>query len=97
MLKVPVESAAPGAVVAKPITNGAGIVLIAAGAEVSDTLKRKLISMGINELFIEGKCVPDIPKDELIAKINLSFRKAEEDPRMAEMKRALLAHIEELY
>jgi hypothetical protein len=97
MLKASVESVEPGAVLAKPIVNDTGITLIAAGVEVSRPIKEKLASMGITEIFIAGKRVPDIPKEEFVAKVNASFAKAEEDPRMAAMKRALLAHIEELY
>ncbi len=97
MLKVSVEDVGPGATLAKPITNESGIVLIASGVEVTEPLKRKLTGMGISEVFIAGKRVPDVPKEEFIARVNTSFMKVEENPRMAEMKRALLAHIEELY
>ncbi|HME44897.1 MAG TPA: hypothetical protein VKF36_17530 [Syntrophorhabdales bacterium] len=97
MLKMSVESVWPGAVLAKPIVNDAGISLIAAGVEVTGSLKEKLASMGVTEIFIAGKRVPDIPKEEFLAKVDVSFSKTEEDPRMAVMKRALLAHVEELY
>lgn len=97
MLKMSVESVGPGAVLAKPIVNDTGIILIAVGVEVTGSLKQKLASMGITEVFVDGKRVPDIPKEEFVAKVNVSFSKTEEDPRMAAMKRALLAHIEELY
>jgi hypothetical protein len=97
MLKMSVESLEPGAVLAKPIVNDTGISLIAAGVEVSRPIKEKLVSMGITEVFVVGKRVPDVPKEEFVAKVNASFTKTEEDPRMAAMKRALLAHIEELY
>ena len=97
MLRISVESVEPDAVLAKPIVNDAGISLIAAGVEVTEPLKEKLIDMGITEVFIVGRPVPDIPKEEFVAKINVTFTKTEENPRMAAMKRALLAHIEELY
>ena len=97
MLKMSVESVGPGAVLAKPIVNDTGIILIAAGVEVTGSLKEKLASMGVTEIFIAGKRVPDIPKEEFLAKIQVSFSKTEEDPRMAAMKGALLAHVEELY
>ena len=97
MLKMSVESVGPGAMLAKPILNETGTILIAAGVEVTESLKEKLAGMGITEVFIAGKRTPDIPMEELVAKIDLSFSKTEEDPRMATMKRALLAHIEELY
>ena len=97
MLKMSVESVGPGSVLAKPIVNDTGIILIAAGVEVTGSLKQKLASMGITEVFVDGKRVPDIPKEEFVAKVNVSFSKTEEDPRMAAMKRALLAHVEELY
>jgi hypothetical protein len=97
MLKMPVESVESGAVLAKPIVSDTGITIIAAGVEVSEPIKEKLASMGITEIFIAGRRVPDISKDEFVAKINASFTKTEEDPRIAAMKRALLAHIEELY
>jgi hypothetical protein len=97
MLKMSVESVEPGAVLAKPIANDTGITLIAAGVEVSEPIKEKLAGMGITEVFITGRQAPDIPKEEFVAKINASFTKTDENPRMAAMKRALLAHIEELY
>ena len=97
MLKVSIESVESGAVLAKPIMNDEGATLIGAGVEVSGPLKDKLVNMGITEVFIVGRKAPDIPKEEFVAKINTMFTKAEEDPRMAAMKRALLAHIEELY
>jgi len=97
MLKMSVESVGPGAVLAKPIVNDTGIILIAAGVEITGSLKEKLASMGITEVFIAGKKAPDIPKEEFIANVDLSFSKTGEDPRMAAIKRALLAHIEELY
>jgi hypothetical protein len=97
MLRMSVESVGPGAMLARPIVNDTGIVLIAAGVEISGALKEKLTSMGITEIFIAGTRVPDISKEEFVAKVNVSFSKCEEDPRMAMMKRALLAHVEELY
>jgi len=97
MLKVSLESIAPGAVLAKPIINDAGLVLIAAGVEVYEPLKRKLASMGITEVFVVGRRVPDISKAEFVARVDRSFLKSGEDPRMAAMKNALLAHIEEIY
>lgn len=97
MLKMSVESVGPGAVLAKPIVNDAGIILIAAGVEVTGSLKEKLASMGVTEIFIAGKRVPDISKEEFLAKVDVSFSKTGEDLRMAVMKRALLAHVEELY
>ena len=97
MLKVSLEAIAPGAVLAKPIINDAGIVLIAAGVEVYEPLRRKMASMGITEVFIVGRRTPDVSKAEFIARVNKAFVKTEEDPRMAAMKSALLAHIEELY
>ncbi len=97
MLKTLVESVESGAVLAKPIISDTGITLITAGVTVSVPIKEKLTSMGTTEIFIVGKRAPDIPKEEFIAKVNFSFSKTELDPRMAAMKRALLAHIEELY
>ena len=96
MLRMSVESVAPGAALAKPIVNESGSTLIAAGVEVTEPLREKLLSMGVTE-FIVGRRVPDIPKEEFVAKIDVTFAKTEEDPRMAAMKRALLAHIEELH
>jgi hypothetical protein len=97
MLRISVESVEPGAVLAKPIVNESGSTLIAAGVEVTEPLRKELLSMGVTEVFIVGRRVPDIPKEEFVAKIDVAFAKAEEDPRMAAMKRAFLAHIEELY
>ena len=97
MLRMSVESVEPGAALAKPIVNESGSTPIAAGVKVTEPLREKLLSMGVTEVFIVGRRVPDIPKEEFVAKVDVTFAKTEEDPRMAAMKRALLAHIEELY
>lgn len=65
MLRVSVESVEPGAVFAQPIVNDAGIILIAAGVEVTEPLREKLIAMGVTEVCIVGRKVPDIPKEEI--------------------------------
>ena len=97
MLRMSVESVDPGAVLAKRIVNESGSTLIAANVEATEPLREKLLSMGVTEVFIDGRQVPDIPKEEFVAKSNAMFTKTEEDPRIATMKRVLLAHIEELY
>ena len=97
MLKMSVESVEPGAILAKPIVNDAGIILIAAGVEVSRPIKEKLVSMGITEVFVAGKRVPDVQRKNSLPRLTPHSAKTEEDPRMAAMKRALLAHMEELY
>ncbi|HME45689.1 MAG TPA: hypothetical protein VKF36_21540 [Syntrophorhabdales bacterium] len=97
MLRMSAESVDPGAVLAKPIINESGSTLIAAGIEATELLREELLSLGVTEVLIVGRRVPDIPREESVARINAMFTKTEEDPRMAAMKRALLAHIEELY
>jgi hypothetical protein len=47
-------------VLVKPIVNESGSTLIAAGVEVTEPLREKLLSMGVTEVFIVGRRVPDI-------------------------------------
>ena len=52
MLKVPINSIIPGAVVAKPIYNENGILLVPTGIILDEKGIRRLIGLGIHEAFI---------------------------------------------
>ena len=97
MAKISVDNVGFGTALSAPVINDAGVTLVPAGAVVTPELKEKLHAMGITEVSVLIKATPEMPKEEFVAKVNASFSKAETDARMARMKKALLAHVEDLY
>ncbi|WP_027179973.1 hypothetical protein [Maridesulfovibrio bastinii] len=54
MQKIPVKLAAPGMKLAKPVTRENGMVVIAEGAELSETLISRLEQMKIERIMVQG-------------------------------------------
>lgn len=57
MQKIPVKLAAPGMKLAKPVTKENGMVVIAEGAELSETLIARLEQMKIERIMVKGNPV----------------------------------------
>jgi len=84
-------------VLAKPICNKNGLVLLAENTELTDTLIEKIRDTEIPGVLIQGMTQPDIPREEALAALNKRFRNVEKEPYMDLLKQALREHIEELY
>lgn len=54
MQKIPVKLAAPGMKLAKAVTRENGMVVIAEGAELSETLISRLEQMNIERIMVQG-------------------------------------------
>lgn len=95
MIKIPISKAKPGMKILKDIVNEAGMVVVPAGRELTDSLINKLLTMNIEFVYVEGKKEMP-PKEEVFEEIEKKFKKVS-DPYTLLIKRALKTHIEELY
>jgi len=54
MQKIPIDLARPGMVLAKAVTRENGMVLVAAGTTLTESLIPKLGNMGVEEIAVQG-------------------------------------------
>lgn len=95
MIKIPIDKAKPGMKIAKDVVNEAGMVIITAGNELTESLIKKLLMMNIDFVYVERqKEMP--PKEEIFEEIEKRFKKVTDSYTLL-IKRALKTHIEELY
>lgn len=93
--RVPIEQVAPGMKLAKPVTNPAGLVLMAAGTELDEALIARLQKMNLSGVHIEGR--PLDQGDAIQAAADLErelaerFRKVAGDPVQARIREAVRA------
>ncbi len=95
MIKISIDKAKPGMKIAKDVVNEAGMVIITAGKELTESLINKLLMMNIDFVYVEGqKEMP--PKEEIFEEIEKRFKKVTDSYTLL-IKKALKTHIEELY
>ncbi|MEJ5227843.1 hypothetical protein [Thermodesulfovibrio sp.] len=95
MKKISIDRVKPGMKIVKEVMNEAGMVVVPAGKELTESLINKLTMMDIQHVYVEGE--RDLPpKDDVLREIEIRFKRID-DPITLNIKRALLTHIEELY
>lgn len=95
MLKISVDKAKAGMILAQDVINEAGMVVVPKGKELTDSLINKLSKMNIDVIYVEGeRNLP--PKEEVFGEIENRFQKIIDNPTLL-IKQALKEHIEEMY
>ena len=97
MPKTSVENLKPGMKLSKPVVNDSGMVLMGEGTELTQSSIDRLTSMNISGVYVEGASKPVKSKEELLTELDARFRKTENEPYMADLKRLLKEHIEGLF
>ncbi|WP_045210844.1 hypothetical protein [Desulfonatronovibrio magnus] len=98
MQKIPLDKAKPGMVLAKPILRDNGMVLVAEGTEITDTLITRLENMDIPSVVVQGHPVEmegvDPPKTykQRVQEMDHLFRNFNDDQWMTRMKLFLKAY-----
>ena len=95
MRRVVLEELTPGMVLAKPGTNAAGLVVLAAGAELDETTLSRLQRLGTASFFVEGEAGDASGKTlaELEAELDHRFRLVNNDPRQRTILEAIRLHL----
>ena len=91
MKRVPLQEAAPGMVLIKPVTDSAGRMVVAAGMTLNEPLITHLERLGMAAVYVEGASDEDIGKsfDEVERELADRFRKVEGEPQLARIHDAI--------
>jgi hypothetical protein len=92
MRRIALQETVPGMVLAKPITNPAGLVVVAAGVILDETLIARLEQMGKSAVYVGGSSAegtPDKSIGELEQEVAWRFRKVGADPVQIRIKEAI--------
>ena len=98
MQKIPLKLAKAGMVLAKPVLRDNGLVLMAEGTELSETLLPRLESMGVETLVVKGNPVDlggaggSTAFTERAERMEHLFRKYKADPWMSRLKDHLVQY-----
>jgi hypothetical protein len=84
-------------VLARPVVNKNGLVMLREGTELNDFLIAKIRDMEIPGVYVQGMTQPDMPREEALALLCRRFSGIEEEPYMGVIKQAIKEHIERLY
>jgi DNA polymerase elongation subunit (family B) len=83
-----------GMKLARPVTRGEDIVLMAAGTELTPKLIERIIDLGLKEVAVEGAPSPGVPLEEEIRDLEDRFQNVREDPHMSIIYQAVREHLE---
>jgi hypothetical protein len=97
LAKLAAERLEPGMVLARPVMNKSGMIMLGEGTELTDNLIEKIRDMGIESVHVQGMSQPDVPLEALLAALDARFSHVEKDHLMAMIKRLMKEHIEGLY
>ena len=91
MKRVVIEELTPGMILAKSVTNTAGLVVLPAGAELDDATLSRLQRLGLAFVYIEGEAGDANGKTlaELEAELDHRFRLVSHDPIQHQLREAI--------
>ena len=96
MRRLYLSEANPGDVIAEPVVNERGMVILPKGAELTAPVIGRLQKMNVTEIAIEGddpNAPPPKTLDELLADLDARFEGVEDVPLMMEIKEIAREHL----
>jgi hypothetical protein len=95
MKRILLEQVVPGMVLAKPVMNSAGMVVVVAGMALDAPQITHLERMGAAAVYVEGAAGEGASKtlEELERELGARFRKAPEEPQLARIRHAICRHL----
>jgi hypothetical protein len=96
MKRIPLEQAKPGMVLAKPVVNSAGMIVVAAGMALDESLLTHLERMGTAVVYVEGAAGDGEIKslEDLERELDARFRKLDEEPQLSRIRQAIRRHLQ---
>lgn len=93
MPKVLISRLKPGMKLAKPVRNESGMILLGENTELTEALIQRLEKMNIENVSIVAEAQNEKSPEEQLAELSARFRKTENEPHMALLKRLFEEHI----
>lgn len=82
MPKISIDKLEPGMKLTKPVTKG-DMVMLNKDTELPERLIIKIHNMNIESVYIDGPSQHSIPKEEMLAQMNMRFKNVENKPLTA--------------
>ncbi len=99
MQKIPLELAAPGMKLAKPVINPRGMTLCGAGTELTQELIGRISRMEVRKVTVEGHPVDTGEEEktlsEQIEELESRFKRVQGDALMTKIKNVLVKQLTE--
>ncbi len=97
MQKIPLSLARPGMLLAEPVCNVSGMIVIGKGRELSDSLLARLKTMEVGWVLVESAEIPEQGSEssvwsERAARLDHLFRRHAGDAWMDEVKDSLKSY-----
>jgi len=91
MMRIPLDQATPGMVLAKPVTNPTGLPILPAGTELDADLIRRLDKLNQYAVYVEGGAAVENHQTlaELEEALNQRFQKVADDPTQVMIREAV--------
>lgn len=99
MKRVVIEELTPGMILAKPVTNNTGLVVLPAGAELDEATLSRLQRLGLASVYIEGEAGDASGKTlaELEAELEHRFRRVITDPIQHQLREAIRLQLRNMH
>ena len=97
MKRILLEQAKPGMVLAKPVMNAAGMIIVAAGMALDESRLIHLERIGTAAVYVEAAVGDGEIKslEELERELDARFRKVDEEPQLSRIRRAIRQHLQD--
>lgn len=91
MKRVVIEELTVGMILAKPVTNNTGMVVLPVGAELDEATLSRLQRLGLTSVYVEGDAGDASGKTlaELEAELEHRFRRVIDDPIQYQIREAI--------
>ena len=93
MRTIKVEEAQVGDVLAEPLVNPNGQILLPKGAKLSPAVISRFRSWNVEVLEVEGDDPSEQDREERVKALETRFEQVVDDPLMAQIKEIALAHL----
>ena len=93
MRRVQVEDAVPGEVLAEPLSNSRGQVLLPKGARLSAAVLSRCRGWGVEVVVVEGEDQEAAERQQLLADLEFRFAEVQDDELMEQIKRIARGHL----
>lgn len=89
MQKIPLKGATQGMILAEPVKTAAGLILVGAGTELTESILNRLLLSGIPSVTVKGRPTSDVASldyNTLLEKLDSMFRHFQENTFMQQMQ-----------
>lgn len=97
MRRITIDDMQAGMVVAKPIMNEGGMVMLSEGTTLTDSLISRIGRMELSHIYIVGDAPGAKTCAERLVDLDRRFKKTENEKYMDTIKNAIKSRIEEVY